>query len=107
MFGKPVMAIERSTYLIDEEGINIKAFGKVKPKDKNRFIAGIECDGETYRMARTSRDRDDLRPRVLSGLGWKTYHVWSAEWTKNLSAEKKSLKKKKKKVEKENGESVL
>ncbi len=33
MFGKPVMAIERSTYLIDENGIIIKAFGKVKPKD--------------------------------------------------------------------------
>ncbi len=33
MFGKPVMGIERSTYLIDEEGVIIKAFGKVKPKD--------------------------------------------------------------------------
>jgi len=33
MFGKPVMGIERSTYLIDENGIIIKAFGKVKPKD--------------------------------------------------------------------------
>lgn len=32
-FGKPVLAIERSTYLIDEEGTIIKAFGKVKPKD--------------------------------------------------------------------------
>lgn len=31
--GKPVMAIERSTYLIDENGIIAKAFGKVKPKD--------------------------------------------------------------------------
>ncbi len=33
MFGRPVMGIERSTYLIDEEGTIIKAFGKVKPKD--------------------------------------------------------------------------
>lgn len=33
MFGKPVMAIERSTYLIDEDGVIVKAFGKVKPKD--------------------------------------------------------------------------
>ncbi len=33
MFGKTVMGIERSTYLIDENGIIIKAFGKVKPKD--------------------------------------------------------------------------
>lgn len=33
MFGRPVMGIERSTYLIDEDGVIVKAFGKVKPKD--------------------------------------------------------------------------
>lgn len=33
MFGKPVMGIERFTYLIDENGLIAKAFGKVKPKD--------------------------------------------------------------------------
>lgn len=33
MFGRSTMGIERSTYLIDEDGIIIKAFGKVKPKD--------------------------------------------------------------------------
>ena len=33
MFGRPVMDIERSTYLIDEDGVIIKTFGKVKPKD--------------------------------------------------------------------------
>lgn len=38
MFGKPVMGIERSTYLIDEEGIIIKALGKVKPKDNPKEI---------------------------------------------------------------------
>ena len=36
MFGKPVMGIERSTYLIDEEGTIIRAFGRVKPKDNAR-----------------------------------------------------------------------
>ena len=33
MFGKPKLGIERSTYLIDENGIIIKALGKVKPKE--------------------------------------------------------------------------
>lgn len=33
MFGRTVWGIERSTYLIDENGIIEKAFGKVKPKD--------------------------------------------------------------------------
>lgn len=33
MYGRKYMGIERSTYLIDEEGIIIKAFGKVKAKE--------------------------------------------------------------------------
>ena len=33
MFGRPVMGIERSTYPIDEDGVIVKAFSKVKPKD--------------------------------------------------------------------------
>lgn len=32
-FGRPTMGIERSTYLIDENGIITKSFGKVKPRD--------------------------------------------------------------------------
>ena len=38
MFGKPVMGTERSTYLINEEGIITMAFGKVKPKVNARQI---------------------------------------------------------------------
>lgn len=33
MFGRPVMGIERSTYLIDEDGVIVKTFSKVKPKE--------------------------------------------------------------------------
>ena len=31
--GKPTKSLLRSTYLIDEEGVIVKAFGGVKPKD--------------------------------------------------------------------------
>ena len=31
MFGKPAMGVVRTTYLIDENGIIVKAFDKVKP----------------------------------------------------------------------------
>ncbi len=37
-FEKPVMDIERFTYLIDEDGIIIKIFGKVKPKDNAKQL---------------------------------------------------------------------
>ena len=33
MYGKKVMGVVRTTYLIDEEGIIIKAFDKVKAAD--------------------------------------------------------------------------
>ena len=33
MYGKKTMGVVRSTYLIDEKGMIIKAFGKVKPKE--------------------------------------------------------------------------
>ena len=33
MYGKKTMGVVRTTYLIDEEGTVIKAFGKVKAKD--------------------------------------------------------------------------
>ena len=33
MYGKKVMGVVRTTYLIDEEGMVVKAFGKVKAVD--------------------------------------------------------------------------
>lgn len=33
MYGRKYMGVERSTYLIDENGIIVKAFGKVRPGD--------------------------------------------------------------------------
>lgn len=33
MYGKKVMGVVRTTYLIDEDGMIIKAFGKVKAAD--------------------------------------------------------------------------
>lgn len=61
------------------------------PKNPDRFIAGIECDGNSYYMARTVRDREHLRTEVLERMGWKMYRVWSTEWIRNPEAEKKRL----------------
>ena len=33
MYGKKTMGVVRTTYLIDEDGVIIKAFGKVKAAD--------------------------------------------------------------------------
>ena len=38
--GKPTRKLVRSTYLIDEEGIIVRAFGKVKAKDNAQQMLG-------------------------------------------------------------------
>lgn len=50
------------------------------PKDPDRYVLGIECDGGSYRSAGTARDRDRTRSAVLSGLGWNLHRVWSVQW---------------------------
>ena len=43
MFGKPAMGVVRSTYLIDENGIIIKAFDKVKAAENaNQMLKELE-----------------------------------------------------------------
>lgn len=61
------------------------------PKDDNKYIAGIECDGRIYRSAKTVRDRDALKPSVLRRMGWKLYRVWSTAWMRNAEGEKQRL----------------
>ncbi|MCY6411609.1 DUF4011 domain-containing protein [Acinetobacter sp. VNH17] len=59
------------------------------------YIAGILVDGENYAKAATARDRDQLRPTVLNGLGWEVLSVWTVDWwldpEQNLSKLIKSL----------------
>lgn len=52
-----------------------------------RYLLGIATDGETYRSAATARDRDVLRARVLSELGWRIHSVWSVDWWENPDRE--------------------
>ena len=77
------MNVGRSDYTID--------IAVEHPKKPGHYIAGIECDGNSYYMARTVRDREHLRKAVLERMGWKMYRVWSTEWIRNPEAEKKRL----------------
>ncbi len=54
--------------------------GVVHPEISGRYLAGIECDGQTYHRSATARDRDKLRQSVLEGLGWSILRVWSTDW---------------------------
>jgi hypothetical protein len=57
------------------------------PSDPDRFILGIESDGESYVSTPTARDRDRLREEVLHGLGWNLHRIWSVDWVRNRAAE--------------------
>ena len=66
--------------------------GVVDPKNPDRFVLGILCDGENYRSAFTARDRDRLRQQVLESLGWRIHRVWSPDWVQRRETEMKRLK---------------
>ena len=54
----------------------------VDPGNSNRYVLGIIVDGDSYRSARSARDRNRTTEGVLRGQGWIIHHLWSLEWFK-------------------------
>ena len=52
----------------------------VKKPGTDAYLRAIECDGPSYASQLTVRDRDQTRPSVLKGLGWKLVRLWSVDW---------------------------
>lgn len=61
------------------------------PEHPGRYALGIQCDGPSYHSARTARDRDKLRQRVLESRGWRLHRVWSHEWWTRRDEEERRL----------------
>lgn len=61
------------------------------PDNPGRYILGIECDGQSYRDAKSARDRDRLRESVLRDKGWQVYRIWSSDWFHRPEAELEKL----------------
>lgn len=61
------------------------------PRDLNRYIMAVECDGATYHHTKTARDRDILRQEVLQNQGWKIYRVWSTDWFRDSEESLKGI----------------
>ena len=62
--------------------------GVIDPAQPGRYLLGILLDGNTYRDARTTRDRELAQPAVLEGLGWQLHRIWTMDW---LESRKKEL----------------
>ncbi len=52
----------------------------VDPHDERRYLAGILLDGKSYRMARSTRDRELGRIEQLRELGWNVLRLWSVDF---------------------------
>lgn len=75
---------------VGEAGIfvDIAIYDPAKP---GRYILGIECDGESYRAAKSARDRDRLREQALRDKGWNIHRIWSSEWFRRPKAQLEEL----------------
>ena len=59
----------------------------INPFDEDEYLLGIILDGESYRMASTTKDRELSQISVLQGLGWKLHRVWTMDWWDNSKKE--------------------
>jgi hypothetical protein len=66
--------------------------GVLDPNDPDHFILGIMFDGDNYRMAKATRDRDRLREQILTNQGWRIHKIWSPDWVQQRNSEVKRLK---------------
>ena len=59
----------------------------VDPQRPGCYVLGIESDGPSYHAARSARDRDRLRQRVLENLGWRIHRLWTVDWFRDPAGE--------------------
>lgn len=63
------------------------------PRDEEKYLLGIMLDGETYRTAHTTEDRETSPLSVLQGLGWDLHRIWSVDHYQNPQKEMDKLTK--------------
>ena len=76
-------ALESRGWRVDRQ-VGVSGFrvdlGVVHPDRPDEYLAGVECDGATYRRLAAARDRDKTRQQVLANLGWGLVRVWAPDW---------------------------
>ena len=66
------VAVGHSEYRVD--------IGVIDPKNTENYLLGILLDGESYKLAKSTRDREVAQINVLESLNWKLMRVWSMDW---------------------------
>ena len=57
------------------------------PDVPDRMILAVDTDGPAYGGVATVRERERLRPQVLSDKGWRVHRIWSEQWLRDPDAE--------------------
>jgi len=66
----------------------------IHPKKPEEYILGILLDGESYKRAANTKDREVGQLNVLTGLSWNLHRIWTMDWWDNREKEiQKVLKK--------------
>jgi very-short-patch-repair endonuclease len=76
-------ALESRGWRVDRQ-VGVSGFrvdlGVAHPDRPGEYLAGVECDGATYRGLAAARDRDKTSDQVLANLGWRLFRVWAPDW---------------------------
>ncbi len=72
-----VLGVGRSDFRVD--------IGVIDPANPERYLMGILLDGQNYRDAGNTRDRELSQMSVLTRLGWKVRRIWTVDWWDNRS----------------------
>ena len=50
------------------------------PNNPEEYLLGIMLDGDSYKLAGNTRDREIAQCSVLKGLGWNLRRLWTMDW---------------------------
>jgi very-short-patch-repair endonuclease len=59
----------------------------VHPDNPSMYILAIECDGNFFQSAESTKERDITRQEFLESRGWAVEHIWSRNWWKDSNRE--------------------
>ena len=66
--------------------------GVLDPRQPERYLLGVECDGAAYHSSKYARDRDRLRQQILASRGWQLHRIWSTDWFYHRDREVQKLR---------------
>jgi very-short-patch-repair endonuclease len=70
----------------------------VHPDIPSKYILAVECDGESFLSAASTRERDITRQDFLENKGWKLERVWSRNWWRDSDKEIERIRQKIEKI---------